>query len=102
VPTPTNTRSQTFRYVYANGYTLQISGNDVCIRFGINEDPGQPNTILEEIGVYMTLTSAKLLAGVLTDVIKRFEKDNKITVPLSQNKLDSVLKGMVVSKRPSV
>lgn len=85
--------------MYANGYTLQITGNDMCIRFGIQEDTSKPDVILEEAGVYMTLTSAKLLAGMLTNVIKKFESESNTTIPFSQEKIDSVLSKMVVNKR---
>ncbi|MER9677507.1 DUF3467 domain-containing protein [Mesorhizobium sp. M0208] len=95
--TQVNKKSKDFRYVYANAYVIQVTGNDLIIRFGINEDASKQDDILEEVGIFATLPSAKLLAEVLTKTIKKFEDDNKTVIPISREKIDNIFQNMVIN-----
>jgi hypothetical protein len=83
-----NTRSKDFRYIYTNGLQLQIGTGDVTILFGIKEDQSDPeDKILEEVGVVMTLLSAKLLAYTLSKLLEQVEKTSGSPIPLDPAKI---------------
>ncbi|UDL91701.1 hypothetical protein LGH82_10950 [Mesorhizobium sp. PAMC28654] len=99
-PTQTlaNKQSPDFKYIYSNAYVIQMTSNEAVIKFGINEDASRPNeTILEQVAIVTNLVSIKMLVGILSETIKKFEDDNKITIPYSKDQADDILKKMVIS-----
>jgi hypothetical protein len=83
-------QSKDFRVVFTNSFALRFSDNDVLLRFSVDLDPpDQESVALEEVAVAMTPRSAKLLALTLSKVLESFESAaGPIDVP--QDKLDAL------------
>ncbi len=69
-----STRSNLFRYVYTNGFSLQVANGEVIIRFGLAEDPDEPEILHEEVGVVMNVQNLKGLSVTLSKVVESMEK----------------------------
>jgi hypothetical protein len=86
-------RTKDFRYIYSNGQKISFSGNEVILVFGIKEDPSTADdNILEEVGVAMTLATAKLLAVTLTRTVEHFESTNKTVILVDQTRIENLEK----------
>lgn len=84
-----STRSSDFRWVYANGFHMQVNENEMLIGLGVTEDISNPATsISEQVGVVMTLRSAKLLGKTICDAIANYETAQGIEIPLSPTNFD--------------
>lgn len=87
------TRAVDFRYIFANAFGMQIGQNEMTIKFGFTEDVSKPTeSILEHVGVIVTLQSAKMLGLAISEAIGSFEKSNNITIPLPDTKLEEIHK----------
>ena len=70
---PRLNRSPDFRYIFTNGFQLQMTSNEVTLRLCIAEDAADSeNSLLEMVGAVMTPTAAKLLASLLTETLANF------------------------------
>ncbi|MEO8927247.1 MAG: hypothetical protein ABI306_08795 [Caulobacteraceae bacterium] len=88
---PANKQSSDFKYIFTNGFGLSFSGNEVIIKFGIVEDPSKPTeSLLEQVGVVMTLPTVKTITYLLTKTMENFELANNMTVPLDAAKIAEI------------
>jgi Protein of unknown function (DUF3467) len=86
-----NTRSQDFRYVFANTFGITFGPQEVQVVFGIQSEPGTDSVTMEEqVGIIYTHVAAKLLAESLLHMIDNFEKATGSIVPLDQSKIDAL------------
>jgi hypothetical protein len=79
-----HTQAKDFRYVYSNTFSMQFSGSDLCLRFGIGHDAADQNKgMQEQVAVFMTSPAMKVLYLSLGAIIENFEKTSgaEIQVP---------------------
>jgi hypothetical protein len=87
----TKERVSDFRWVFTNGFGLQITDNEVMLTFGMVQDPAKPNeSVLEQVGCVMSPRSAKLLARILTDSISNWEKTSNFEIKLGDDKIKEI------------
>ena len=95
-----NLRSPDFRHVYSNAFGLQLTTNEMMINFGISEDASRPDeSVLEQIGIVLNLSSAKLLSSLIDTVIRRFEADSGNQIPLDAERLEAIANTMTSKTR---
>ncbi len=79
-----SSRSPDFRWIYANGFHMQMNENEMLIGLGVTEDISNPGgSINEQVGVALTLRGAKLLGKSICDAIANYEKAQGIEIPIS-------------------
>lgn len=83
-------RSSFFRLIFANAFRLRVGNNDVGITLAVETDgPDGEAYFVDEAQVLMTPASAKLLAHMLQNAIKVFERENG-PILLAPGKLDEL------------
>ena len=86
-------RSKDFRYVFVNAFGLRLGDNDVTLTLGMHEG-GDPEDMLEEVGVIMTPRSLKIILNSLGNALKAYESQlGEISVP--PGKLSSSFEEMI-------
>jgi hypothetical protein len=94
-------RNGDFKYFYSNSFGVSVSNEEMIIRFGVFEDPSNPNdSICEQVAVVVSLTGGKTLMQSLAAVIQRFEEGTKTTIPFSQERVAEIQAS--VAEIPSV
>jgi hypothetical protein len=76
---------------YANGIGFAFSDNDCKIVFGKSE-PADINKINDEVEVYMTHKTLKLLATSATVLLDQFEKTSGRKIEFDQARIDAFRK----------
>lgn len=72
---------------------MQMTSNEMMLGLGIAEDVRNPDdSILEQVSIVLTLSSAKLLMSLLTKAIEHFEADNKTVIPIDNERLTAIAK----------
>ena len=90
-----NLRTPDFRYVYSNAFGIQLTSNEMMINFGISEDVSRADeSVLEQTGIVLNLSSAKLLSSLIDTVVRRFEADSGIQIPLDAERLEAIANSM--------
>ena len=85
---PENTRSQDFRFVYANTFGLSFGPNEAQVKFGIQQNPGTDDTLMEEqVGVIFSHAAIKMFVLMLSKVIANFEEAAGKEIPLDSEKV---------------
>lgn len=87
-------RGPEFRSVYTNAIAYGISDHDVKIVFAIMEDPNDIEASIDQVGVHMTLKTAKLLSFMLSETIAAQEKVLGVEIPLDPKKMTE-LRGLI-------
>ncbi len=83
-----NTRSQDFRRVFANTFSVAFSATEAQIIYGIQSNPGTDDVTMEEqVGVIFTHTAAKLMGQMLTLLVSDFEEASGTEIALDPAKL---------------
>lgn len=90
-------RSKDFRYEFANAFSLQVSENEVLVRFSISENPANVEDSTEIVGVVMTPRSAKILQIILSDSLDALEK-NVGPIQFPAEKMEELSKAMKTVK----
>lgn len=94
---PENHKSKDYRDVFSNTFGMQFSDNDVRMTFGHALDLADPaRGIVEEVSVFMTPRSAKMLMVTLKNTIERFEKMTGVPIPLPPAKMEEIEKSLAV------
>jgi len=81
-------RAPDFRYIYANGYSISVNGQDVFIRFGIKDGP--EDTSYEQLGIVMNPSTAKLLGILLAKTFQMIEQSSGTEIPVDQSKVQAL------------
>ncbi len=90
-----NTRSNDFRYLYANGIATAFNGIEAIIAFGIKENLGDTSSkIREEVAIVMHPITLKNLAMTLSRVIEDFEQRTGQTIPVDESAKAAVEKAL--------
>lgn len=93
-------RSKDFRYIYANGIGLQFNGAELMLMFGVKEDfSNKDNIMLEEVGVIMAASSAKLLGLMIAGAVEASEKASGQAIPVDETKLRSLQDMLAASSK---
>ena len=75
-------RSRDFRFIYANGFGLKVSDNDIGLLLTNEQFVGSEPIISYEGYVIMTPRALKILATILGDAVLNLEKQiGEIAVP---------------------
>ena len=82
-------QSPTLPVVYANGFGFALGDNDFRLTFGVS-DAGNPAHIVENVAVFMTHKSLKLLAHSLTAMITNYEQSTGTSMPIDSDKIRSL------------
>lgn len=85
-----NSRSQDFRFVFANSIGFAFTDNESRVLFGINEDAASDDSILEQVGVVMTHKTLKLLGTLINEMIGHYERTTGNEIPIDQGKLEEI------------
>ena len=100
-------RAHDFRYIFSDVLGFRMSDNSCQIVFGIDEGGG-PESALEQVGIALTLRTAKILAVTVTEFLSDYEAKTGNLVPFDLEKLDSLrelMKGAnfsaIASEQPS-
>lgn len=86
-------RSPDFRYIPVDTIGLIMNENSAKLVFGIEEGPGK---IIEEIGIFLTPKSLKLLGIIATKAIEATEKATGETVDIDDEKMKAIDDGMSI------
>ncbi len=84
-----NDHAKDFRYIPADAIGLTANDNNVKIRFGIEHEPGK---ITDQVGVFMTLKTLKLLHEITTNIFESLEKIG-VSVELDDEKIKEMKEG---------
>ena len=88
---PNNTRSEFFRYLFANVTSLQFTGPEAIITFGVARNAGSPNDGTEEqIAVGMGVNTLKALVYSANRIIESYEHHNNLKVPIEPSLVSDV------------
>ncbi len=83
-----NTRSQDFRYVFANTIGMTFGPTEVQLIFGIQKQTGSDDPSMEEqVGLVVTHPAAKLLAHMIGAVMADYEEATGTVVPIDPAKI---------------
>lgn len=89
-----STRAPDFKLIYTNGFALKMTDHDLSLTFGVDQDPANSGQdIYEQMSVYMTHRTAKLLMLTLTRVISNFESA-KGAIPMTDKQVAAVEKAV--------
>jgi hypothetical protein len=92
---PENLKTKDFRNVFSNSLSMQFSDNDVRITFGHSLDVADPSKgVIEEVSVFMTPRSAKILMLSLKSTIERFERAAGTPIFLAPGKMEEIEKAL--------
>ena len=92
-----NPRTKDFRNVFSNIFTMQFGDNDVRITFGHVLDSTAPvKVMIEEVSVFMTPRSAKMMMLALKNTIERFEQVAGTPIQLPPGKLEETENALTV------
>lgn len=84
-------RSQDFRFVFGNTFSVTFGPTEVQVIFGIQKKPGTDDPTMEEqVGVVFTHTAAKLLSEMLGLMVADLEDRTGQAIPLEGGKLDGL------------
>lgn len=78
-----NEKIKDFRYFAADSIGVTANDNNVKLRFGIEETAGN---ITDQVGIFMTLKTLKLLNQMTTNLFEAFEKSG-LVVEIDEAKL---------------
>ncbi len=85
---PLRNKDKDFRYLFSNAFGFQLTGNELIVTFGINEDVSRPDeSVLEQSAIVLTLPSAKLFAALLNNLLAKFETENNTVIPYDYEKV---------------
>jgi hypothetical protein len=84
-----NTQDQAFRYVYSNMFSVQVGDNDSCIKFGIQTDFSNPESMHEQVAIMLTPRCLKLLSQNLSGAVVALERSMG-TIALPQDAIDKL------------
>lgn len=86
-----NTRSQDFRIVFSNTFSIVFGPTEIQLTCGIQKNPGTNDTTMEEqVGLVITHPSAKLLTKMLSLLIADFEEHSGKEIPLDPGKIKKI------------
>lgn len=86
-------RQPDFRYVPADAITFSMTDNGVKLIFGVEESPG---VHLQQIGVFMSLATLRLLAMMGDLALEKYEATTGIKVELPADKITELRKSLSV------
>ena len=84
-----STRSDEFRYVPADRFTISVNENSVRIAFGMDEKPNRP---IEHVGVFMPVKSAAILHLMIEQAITQLERIG-VNVDIDESKRKQIEDG---------
>ncbi len=73
---------------------MQFSDNDVRLTFGYVLDAADPKVMAEEVSVFMTPRSAKIVMLSLKNTIERFEQTSGAPISLPPEKMEEIEKAI--------
>jgi len=85
-------RAADFRYIFANTLGLQLTDNEAKIIFGVTEEPGKVEGATEQVGIFMTHKTLKLLSRLLADSVAHYEKSTGVDIPFDEEKTENLRK----------
>jgi hypothetical protein len=86
-----NPKTKDFRTVFSNSFSMQFSDNDVRIIFGHVLDAADlAKGMIEEVSVFMTPRSAKIVMLSLKNAIERFEQTTGTPIFLAPGKMKEI------------
>lgn len=86
-----NTRSQDFRYIFTNAFSVTVGTTEAQLTLGIQKNPGTADTTMEEqVGIMLTPSAAKLLAQIITLMVDAQEDAAGSPIPVDVSKLDAL------------
>jgi Protein of unknown function (DUF3467) len=92
---PENPKTNDFRHIFSNMFYMQFSDNDVHITFGHQTDLADPaKGFIEEVSVFMTPRTAKVMMITLKTTIERFEQTSGALIPMPPGKVEEIEKGI--------
>jgi hypothetical protein len=71
--------------VYTDIFRFTLSPYGIALTFGVNEphpNPGKPAVSRDEVIIRMSLEQAKVLSMMLRRNLKRYERENGLTIAL--------------------
>jgi acetyl/propionyl-CoA carboxylase alpha subunit len=101
---PENLKTKDFRHVFSNTFSMQFNDNDVQITFGHVLDAADlAKGMIEEVSVFITPRSAKIMMLSLKSAIERFEQAVGMPIPLPPGKMEEIEKAaaLVQAAKPS-
>ena len=102
---PENLKTKDFRHVFSNALSMQFTDNDVRLTFGHQLDPLDAGKgIVEEVSVFMTPRSAKIMMVVLKTAIERFEQSAGAPISIPPDKMEEIEKLGIIAQaaKPSI
>jgi phosphopantetheine adenylyltransferase len=93
---PENPRTKDFCDVYSNSLSMQFNDNDVRITFGHLIDVANPaKGMIEEVSVFMTPRTAKIMMLSLKRTIETFEQTSGAPIPMPPEKVEEIEKALI-------
>lgn len=86
---PKRVRSEDFRFVVGETFNLTINDNGGKIIFGIESGEEE---VFEQIGVFLTLRSLKILSFILQKGINNIEENMGQEIPIDSAKTEELKK----------
>lgn len=103
-PGSANTRANGFRTVFANAFSMKVTGADGVVTFGIQTEPGNPeNPMEEQVAIAMTPAGMKTVAVLLSAITEAMEKQSGTEIPLSDatKRIVSDVEKSLIAKKPA-
>jgi hypothetical protein len=86
-----NSRSQDFRFVFANTFSVSFGQAEAQLIFGIQTNPGtQDVTMEEQVGLITTHPATKLLVQMLAMIIEAHEKATGVEIQVDPARLEQI------------
>ena len=86
---PSLVRDQESKTVYANGIGFALGDNDCRLAFGLVDVQDQDN-LIEQVAVYMTHRTLKVLAYATKDLIDHHERVTGQVVPMDESRMEAI------------
>ena len=94
-----NTRSQDFRFVFANTFAVTFGPTEVQLIYGIQKKPGSDDPTMEEqVGIIFTHAAAKLIAEMLGLLVKNLEDATGRVIEIEPTKVAGLRQMLDASK----
>ena len=98
-PESANSRSNDFRFVYANTFVVMFSPVEVQLIAGIQNNPGSADARMEEqVGLVMPHAAAKQIVEMMRILLEDLEDQLGAPIPVDMSKMTE-LKAMVAANQ---
>ncbi len=93
---PENPKTKDFRHIFSNVFSMQFGDNDVRITFGHQADLADlAKGFIEEVSVFMTPRTAKVMMVSLKTTIERFEQASGAPISLPPERMEEIEKSIM-------